>query len=88
MSSLIHEEFFRIKDLATYPAKAATTHIYKSGINKGKEKKINARPASKGTIWQWVNRGEFPAPIKLSDGITVWRSSEVHTWMQSKALEV
>ena len=94
MSSPNQEQFLRIKDLANYPAKAATTHIYKSGINKGKEKKINARPASKGlinvsdkTIWQWVSRGEFPAPIKLSDGITVWRSSEVHAWMQSKALE-
>jgi len=95
MSSLNQEQLLRIKDLANYPAKAATIHIYKSGINKGKAKKINARPASKGligvsdkTIWLWVKRGEFPAPIKLSDGITVWRLSEVQAWMLSKALEV
>lgn len=94
MSPLDQEQFLRIKDLANYPEKLATTHTYKSGINKGKTKNINARPASKGligvsdkTIWQWVKRGEFPAPIKLSDSITVWRLSDVKAWIVSKGLE-
>lgn len=94
MSSLNQEQFLRIKDLANYPAKRATTHTYKSGINKGKTKNINARPASKGligvsdkTIWQWVKRGQFPAPIKLSNSVTVWRLSDVQTWMQSQGME-
>ena len=92
MSSLNQEQFLRIKDLANYPEKQATTHTYKSGINKGKTKNINARPASKGligvsdkTIWQWVKKGQFPAPIKLSDGVTVWRMSEVLKWINSQA---
>lgn len=91
MSSLNQEQFLRIKDLANYPEKQATIHTYKSGINKGKTKNINARPASKGligvsdkTIWQWVKRGQFPAPIKLSDGVTVWRMSEVSAWINSQ----
>jgi len=95
MSSQYPEQFLRIKDLANYPAKGATTHTYKSGINKGKTKNINARPASHGligvsdkTIWQWVKRGQFPAPIKLSDSVTVWRLSDVQAWMQSKRLGV
>lgn len=94
MSSLNQEQFVRIKDLANYPAKEATTHTYKSGANKGKTKNINARPASKGligvsdkTIRGWVKRGEFPAPIKLSESVTVWRLSDVQAWMQSKGLE-
>ncbi|WP_291340541.1 helix-turn-helix transcriptional regulator [Acinetobacter sp. UBA801] len=95
MSSLNNaDQFLRIKDLANYPAKQATKHTYKSGISKGKTKNINARPASKGligvsdkTIWQWVKRGEFPAPIKLSPTVTVWRLSEVQTWMKEKGLE-
>lgn len=94
MSPQTQEQFLRIKDLASYSQKQATTHTYKSGINKGKTKNINARPASKGligvsdkTIWQWVKRGEFPAPIKLTDSVTVWRLSEIQTWMQSKGLE-
>ena len=95
MTSLNQERFLRIKDLANFPEKQASTHIYKSGINKGKSKLVNARPASKGllgvsdkTIWNWVKRGEFPAPIKLSPTVTVWRLSEVQAWMASKGLEV
>lgn len=94
MTSFNQDRFLRIKDLANYPAKAATQHIYKSGINKGQIKMLNARPASKGmvgvsdkTIWAWVKRGEFPEPIKLSSSVTVWRLSDVQAWMQSKGLE-
>lgn len=89
-----YDEFLRMKQLASYSAKEATTHTYKSGINKGKTKKIRARPASKGligvsdkTIWQWVKHGEFPAPIKLSESVTVWRLSDVQAWMKSKGME-
>lgn len=89
-----HDQFLRIKDLANYPAREATTYTYKSGINKGKTKNVNARRASRGligvsdkTIWQWVKRGEFPAPIRLSDSVTVWRLSDVQAWMRSKGLE-
>ena len=89
-----YDEFLRMKQLASYPSKEATKHIYKSGINKGQAKNISARPASKGmigvsdkTIWQWVKNGEFPAPIKLSDSVTVWRLSDVHAWMQEKGME-
>lgn len=91
MSSPLPEQFLRIKDLANYPAKPASQHIYKSGKNKGQIKKIGSRPQSQGlvgvsdkTIWKWVKDGEFPAPIKLSDSVTVWRLSDVQTWMKSK----
>lgn len=94
MTLLDQDRFLRIKDLANIPAKAATQHIYKSGMNKGRAKTINARPASKGllsvsdkTIWNWVKRGEFPAPIKLSPSVTVWRLSDVQAWMQEKGME-
>lgn len=92
---LYHDEFIRMKQLASYPAKEATIHIYKSGANKGKAKHINARPATRGligvsdkTIWQWVKRGQFPAPIKLTESITVWRLSEVKAWMSSKGMGI
>ena len=94
MTHPTQERFLRIKDLANFPEKQASTHIYKSGINKGKSKLVNARPASKGllgvsdkTMWNWVKRGEFPAPVKLSPTVTVWRLSEVQAWMASKGLE-
>lgn len=94
MNLALQERFLRIKDLANYPEKKATTHIYKSGVNKGKVKTISARPASKGllgvsdkTIWNWVKRGEFPTPVKLSPTVSVWRLSEVQEWMDRKGLE-
>ena len=93
MTSLNTEQLLRIKDLANYPEKQATIHTYKSGMNKGKTKNINARPASKGligvsdkTIWQWVKNGDFPKPVKLGS-ITVWRLSDVQAWMQAQGLE-
>nr|MBP8206539.1 AlpA family phage regulatory protein [Acinetobacter sp.] len=95
MNHPTQERFLRIKDLANIPAKQAATHIYKSGVNKGKAKVVNARPASAGllgvsdkTIWNWVKRGEFPAPIKLSPSVTVWRLSEVQAWMDEKGMGV
>ena len=94
MSSLTQDQFLRIKDLANFPAKQASIYTYKSGASKGKTKNISARPASKGmvgvsdkTIWQWVKRGAFPAPVKRYHSVTVWRLSDVQTWMQSKGLE-
>ncbi len=94
MYNINQDQFVSIKDLANFLAKQASMYTYKSGFNKGKTKNINARPASKGmigvsdkTIWQWIKNGEFPAPIKLSDSVTVWRLSDVQTWMQSKGLE-
>ncbi|MBQ0137667.1 MAG: AlpA family phage regulatory protein [Kurthia sp.] len=88
------DELLRIKQLASYSAKEASTHTYKSGINKGKTKNINARPASRGliavsdkTIWQWVKNGDFPPPIKLSPNVSVWRSSDIEAWMKSKGME-
>ena len=88
------DAFLRIKDLANIPDPKARTQVHQSGKSKGQSKQINARPASKGiigvsdkTIWQWVKRGEFPAPIRLGGNVTVWRLSDVQAWMQSKGLE-
>lgn len=91
MSKLNPEQFVRIKDLANYPERKERVHRYKNG----KTKRIGARPASRGmigvsdkTIWLWVKHGDFPAPLKLSENVTVWRLSDVKEWMASKGLEV
>lgn len=87
------DQYLRIKDIASYPARKEKSHIYKSGDNEGVSKKISERPASRGilsvsekTIWQWVKQGKFPKPIKLSANVTVWRLSDVTTWIEAKAL--
>ena len=34
-------------------------------------------PISKTTWWNWVQSGKAPKPLKLSKGVTVWRSTEI-----------
>ncbi len=87
--------YYRMKDLANIPERPARIHQYKSGINQGKTRVIGERKASKGligvsekTLWEWVRKGEFPQPIKLSPTITVWRSSDIAEWMKSKEMKV
>jgi prophage regulatory protein len=35
---------------------------------------------NRATIWGWVNRNGFPAPIKLSPQMTRWRWADVEAW--------
>lgn len=41
-------------------------------------------PISKATLWNWVKDGKFPAPIKLSENITVWRNRDVLAWLEAQ----
>jgi hypothetical protein len=34
-------------------------------------------PVSKSTWWAGVAEKRFPAPLKLSPGVTVWRSQDI-----------
>ncbi|MCU7370014.1 AlpA family phage regulatory protein [Paucibacter sp. O1-1] len=36
---------------------------------------------SKSTLWRRVKSGLFPAPIRLSVGITAWRAEDIHRWI-------
>ncbi|ABM41755.1 phage transcriptional regulator, AlpA [Acidovorax sp. JS42] len=38
-------------------------------------------PFSKSTLWRRVKEGLFPAPIRLSVGITAWRAEDVRRWI-------
>jgi len=38
-------------------------------------------PFSPATLWRKVNSGEFPAPVKLSAGVTAWRVEDVRAWI-------
>lgn len=35
---------------------------------------------SRATIWGWVARNGFPAPVKLSPQMTRWRWADVTAW--------
>lgn len=40
-------------------------------------------PIGKSTWWAGCRSGRFPAPIRLSPGITVWRAEDIHALIQS-----
>ena len=42
-------------------------------------------PFSAATLWRKVKNGSFPAPVKLSDRVTAWKTDEVREWLDSKA---
>lgn len=35
---------------------------------------------SGSSIWAWVKKGTFPAPIKLSENCTAWSAADVERW--------
>lgn len=37
-------------------------------------------PVTPATVWRWVARKEFPAPVRLGPGTTAWRMSDVEEW--------
>ena len=39
-------------------------------------------PFSLATMWRKVKDGTFPAPTKLSAGITAWRLGDVRAWLK------
>jgi len=38
---------------------------------------------SKSTVYQWVQDGKFPPPLKLN-GISVWLLSDVDAWLRQQ----
>ena len=42
-------------------------------------------PVSAATWWAWVKSQKAPQPIRLSAGVTVWRSADVLAFAESLA---
>jgi prophage regulatory protein len=42
-------------------------------------------PVSAATWWAWVKAKRAPQPIRLSAGVTVWRTAEVIAFAESLA---
>lgn len=38
-------------------------------------------PISKSTLWRRVQAKTFPAPVKLSPRVTVWRAEDLRHWI-------
>jgi predicted DNA-binding transcriptional regulator AlpA len=44
-------------------------------------------PISKSTLWRRVTEGTFPAPVKLSSRVTVWRVEDVRRWIEEQSAQ-
>lgn len=45
-------------------------------------------PFSRPTLWRKVKEGTFPAPVKLSAGITAWRLRDIQEWQRAQCPEL
>lgn len=45
-------------------------------------------PFSRATLWRHVKAGKFPAPLRLSEGVTAFKNADVLDWMQSRQMPV
>ena len=46
----------------------------------------NHLPFSASTLWRKVRNGDFPAPVKLSQGITAWNQKDVTDWLDEQVM--
>ena len=42
-------------------------------------------PVSPASVYRWVQRGEFPAPVRLSRGVSAWPLEAVEKWEAERA---
>ncbi|WP_254427565.1 helix-turn-helix transcriptional regulator [Salmonella enterica] len=39
---------------------------------------------SESTLWNWVKKGKFPRPDKLSDGVTRFDVAAIRAWLKTR----
>ena len=60
-----------------------TNHSITSGFLREKHI-LKLLPVAHSTLWDWVRDGDFPAPIKLSEKVTVWSKAQIDAWLEAK----
>lgn len=64
----------QVERTMTDPASSATSGFIRM---RGLTRRI---PVARSTILDWVRRGSFPRPVKLSTSVTAWRLSDIAAW--------
>lgn len=41
-------------------------------------------PFGRASLWKFAKNGQFPAPIRVTGGITAWRNADVIKWLESQ----
>lgn len=72
---------------ASIPVKAAQTFdtLPDSGYVRFAQLVPAVIPASRTTLWRWVQESRFPKPAKLSSGVTAWRVGDVREFLAARS---
>ncbi len=87
--------FVRIRDLCStkgrapqrreYTDKQGNTSIHLTGQQAPRQGLLGI---GETTLREWVKQGRFPAPLKLSPCVTVWRAEHVREWLEQQGASV
>jgi len=55
-----------------------------TGYVRAKQLLGNILPFGRTTLWRMVQRGQFPAPVRLGPNITAWRAEDVRDWLEQR----
>ena len=44
-------------------------------------------PVHRVTLWRMIERGDFPAPLKINGRTILWRADEIQAWVDAKSSE-
>ncbi len=58
-----------------------TTTLPETGFVRQSQLLAGVLPFSAATLWRKVKNHTFPAPVKLSAGVTAWKAEEVRAWI-------
>ncbi len=84
---LLQREFWRISELATTAEHKARIYTAKDGetrIIKACPPIQGLLPFGRSTIYDLVRKGDMPAPVRLSERVSAWRTSDLIEWLESK----
>jgi prophage regulatory protein len=42
---------------------------------------------SRSTIYDWMEKGEFPKPVALGARLVGWRESDIEAWLQAREVK-
>ena len=42
-------------------------------------------PFGRASLWKFAKTGQFPAPIRITGGITAWRNADVIRWLEAQS---
>ena len=72
---------------ATVPKRPKATPPYDSAADVVRPYHIrHATGISATTAWRYRQKGQFPEPLRLTDGTVGWRRADLNAWLDSRCV--